>query len=133
MTAGKRSAKLTLADDTGLEIDALNGAPGVRTARFVPGTDEDRWRKLLEMMKDVPDGERGGVMRTVIAIYDPMSDKIRTCNGVMKLSIAREPKGELGFGYDCIMFNEESGKMHAQEMTGRAQSGKSPRKGPREG
>jgi XTP/dITP diphosphohydrolase len=117
MTVGKRSGKLTLADDTGLEVDALNGAPGVRTARFAPGTDEDRWRKLLELMKDVPDGKRGGVMRCVIAIYDPNDDKIRTCTGVMKLSIAREPKGELGFGYDSIMFNEESQKMHAEETT----------------
>jgi non-canonical purine NTP pyrophosphatase (RdgB/HAM1 family) len=116
MTIGKRIGKLTLADDTGLEIDALNGGPGVKTARFAPGTDEDRWRKLLEVMKDVPDGKRGGQMRCVIAIYDPeRDDKVRVCSGIMKVHIAREPRGTLGFGYDSILFNEETQKMHAEE------------------
>jgi len=114
---GKRSHKLTLADDTGVEIDALDGEPGVRSARFAPGTDEDRYRKLLEMMKDVPDDKRGGQLRCVLAIYDPARDKVRTCEGVMRIRVAREPKGELGFGYDPILLVEEAGKMHAEQTT----------------
>src|SRR4051812_7391472 len=66
MTVGKRAGKLTLADDTGLEIDALNGEPGVRSARYSPGTDEDRLHFLLDKMKDVPDKKRTGQMRTVL-------------------------------------------------------------------
>lgn len=117
MTIGRLANKLTIADDTGLEVDALDGAPGVKTARYAPGSDEDRWRKLLDVMSHVPEGARGGVMRCVIAIYDPLTNKIRTCDGIMKLSIAREPRGELGFGYDKILFNEEVGKMHSEETT----------------
>jgi XTP/dITP diphosphohydrolase len=115
MMIGRLSGKLTLADDSGLEVDALDGAPGVKSARYVPGSDEDRLRKLLEVMQDVPVGMRGGVMRCVIAIYDPLNEKIRTCDGSMKLSITQEPSGELGFGYDRILFNEEAGKMHSEE------------------
>lgn len=116
MTIGKRSGKLTLADDSGLEVDALNGAPGVLTARFAPGTDEDRWRKLLGVMKDVSDNERGGQFRCVTVLYDPeRGDKIRICEGIMRVRIAREPRGTLGFGYDPIIFVEETQKMHAEE------------------
>ncbi len=116
MTIGKRTGKLTLADDSGLEVDALNGEPGVKTARYAPGTDEDRYRKLLNVMKDVPDGQRRAKFRAVIALYDPEhGDKIRITKGELRGRITREPEGSGGFGYDPVFFNEEAGKMHAEE------------------
>ena len=118
MTFGKRSGMLTLADDSGLEVDALDGAPGVMTARYAPGSDEDRYRKLLDVMKAIPDEKRGAQFRCVTVIYDPeRNDKIRICEGVMQVRIAREPKGNMGFGYDPIIFVEETQKMHAEETT----------------
>lgn len=118
MTIGKRTGKLTLADDTGLEVDALHGAPGVKSARYASGTDADRRDFLLENMKDVPDDKRGGRMRSVLAIYDPeRGDKVRLATGVMEIEVARAPQGELGFGYDDVLLVKASGRMHAEENT----------------
>jgi XTP/dITP diphosphohydrolase len=116
MTIGKRTGKSTLADDSGLEVAALNGEPGVLSARYAPGSDIDRYQKLLEVMKDIPDGARGAQFRCVIALYDPeRGDKIRLCTGEMRGRITREPQGAGGFGYDPVFFSEEAGKIHAQE------------------
>src|SRR6476619_6136350 len=78
---GNLSGKLTLADDTGLFVDALNGGPGVKTARYAP-TVEERIDKLLETLENIPDGTRHAEFRTVVALFDPVSGKIRTCEGV---------------------------------------------------
>lgn len=58
MTVGKKTGMLTIAEDSGLEVDALDGRPGVFTARYAPGTDTDRYMKLLDEMKGVPEGKR---------------------------------------------------------------------------
>ena len=116
MSLGHKTGLLTLADDSGLEVDALGGQPGVLTARYASGTDQDRYQKLLDELKDVPDEKRTARFRCVVAIFDPESDKIRTCEGVYEGRIAREPKGENGFGYDPIFFNTELNKTNA-EMT----------------
>lgn len=114
MTFGKKTGFIVLADDSGLEVDALGGRPGVYSARYVPGMDEDRNRELLKELKDVPDHKRGAQFRCVIALYDPQDEKIRTCDGVCRGRIAREPKGENGFGYDPIFYNEELRKTTAE-------------------
>ncbi|MGC9968531.1 MAG: RdgB/HAM1 family non-canonical purine NTP pyrophosphatase [Minisyncoccia bacterium] len=113
---GKKTGLITLADDSGLEVDALNGKPGIYSARYAPGTDEDRYRKLLGELKNVPDDRLGAQFHCVVAIYDPATDKIRTCEGVYRGRIIRAPRGTNGFGYDPIFFNEQLNKTNA-EMT----------------
>ncbi|TSC62842.1 MAG: dITP/XTP pyrophosphatase [Parcubacteria group bacterium Athens0416_74] len=107
---GKKTGILALADDSGLEIDALGGEPGVQTAYFLSGTYQEKMTKLLEMLRDVPDSERGARFRSVVAVYDPGTDTVRTCEGVVEGSITREIRGENGFGYDPIFDYENSGK-----------------------
>ncbi|MBD3359840.1 MAG: RdgB/HAM1 family non-canonical purine NTP pyrophosphatase [Candidatus Buchananbacteria bacterium] len=114
MTYGNKTGLLTLAEDAGLEVDALNGRPGVLSARYASGTDKDRYLKLLREMQAVSDKKRGAQFRSVIAIYDPESEKIRTCEGIYRGKIIQTPKGKQGFGYDPIFLNENLGKTNAQ-------------------
>ncbi len=111
---GKKAGMLTLADDSGLEIDALAGEPGVRSARYVEGTDIDRYRAVLEKMRDVPDDERTARFVSVVAVYDPVSDMIATTRGDCHGRIEREARGARGFGYDPIFFADELEKTYAE-------------------
>lgn len=128
---GSKTGILTLADDAGLIIDALDGRPGVKSARYVPGTDQDRYEKVLEEMKDVPEKERTGRYVSVAAIFDPVTKKIRTCQGVSEVMIAHEPKGEHGFGYDPITrfieFSKTGAELTLEEKTQASHRGKSMR------
>lgn len=108
------TGELTLADDSGLEVDALDGAPGVLSSRFAP-TDPERNSKLLDMMKDVPDADRTARFKCAIAISTPEGD-VQTCDGTVEGVIARERKGSNGFGYDPIFYVPELGK-HMAEIT----------------
>ncbi len=112
---GKRTGKLTLAEDTGLEVDALNGGPGVRTARY-DVDDKARNEKLLRELAEVPDEKRGATFKTVAAIYDPSTDKIRTCYGECRGAITRDFKGTHGFGFSPLFHVNEANKRLA-EMT----------------
>lgn len=114
MIIGKKTGLLTLAEDAGLEVDALDGRPGIYSARYTSGTDEDRCKKLLTELKNVPKGKRTARFRAIIAIYNPHHDKIRTCEGVYVGEIIFEPTGNNGFGYDPIFYNSELGKTNAQ-------------------
>jgi XTP/dITP diphosphohydrolase len=109
------SGLLTLADDSGLEVDALGGEPGVHSARYAgPGaTDEDRYRLLLDRMRDVPPGERSARFRCVIAVAEPEGETY-TVDGVCEGVIAYSPEGEFGFGYDPVFYMPERGKTMAQ-------------------
>ncbi|MBV9159499.1 MAG: RdgB/HAM1 family non-canonical purine NTP pyrophosphatase [Candidatus Kaiserbacteria bacterium] len=111
---GKKSGMLTIADDSGVSIDALNGEPGVKSARYAKGTDKQRYEVVLEKMKDVPDEKRTAKFTSVIAVYDPMSDQVTVTYGECLGRITREPKGERGFGYDPIFFADEIGKTYAE-------------------
>lgn len=94
---------LTLADDSGLEVDALGGAPGIRSARYVPGHDTNRVAALLAQLRDVPWEQRTALFRCVVAIATPAGE-IYTTEGVCEGRIAFEPAGEGGFGYDPIFY-----------------------------
>ena len=97
------SGLLTLADDSGLEVDALGGAPGVRSARYSgPGkSDADRYEKLLAAMAHVPPGQRSARFRCVVAVAVP-GGAIYTAVGACEGQIGYAPRGEFGFGYDPV-------------------------------
>jgi len=116
MTYGKWSNTLTLAEDSGLEIDALGGRPGVYTKPYAEGTPDHGHQKIFDEMNDVPDGERGGQFHSVIAIYDPLIDKIRLCEGIARGTVTREARGTNGFAQDPIFEYTDSGKTGG-EMT----------------
>ncbi len=109
-THGERTGNLTVAEDTGLEVDALGGGPGVRTARYAEGSDDDRNRKLLQEMKDVPDERRGAQFHTVAAMFDPVTQKVITTEGVCKGHILKEMSETPGFGFSPLFFVDEVGK-----------------------
>ncbi len=104
-----------LADDSGLEVDALDGAPGVMSARFAgPGCSyEDNNLKLLGLLKGIPDERRGASFRCVMAlVLNP--DNIRILEGRVRGVITQNEIGENGFGYDPVFFFPELGKTFAQ-------------------
>ncbi len=106
-----------LADDSGLEVDYLDGRPGVYSSRFAgPGcTYDDNNRKLLEEMKEAPDDKRGARFRTVIAIAWDV-ENIELAEGIADGIITRENSGADGFGYDPVFYYPPAGKTFA-EMT----------------
>jgi XTP/dITP diphosphohydrolase len=104
-----------VADDTGLEVDALGGRPGVYAARYAgeDATYEDNCRKLLRELMGVPRGQRTARFLTVAAIALP-SDGIRVAQGTLDGAIAEEASGTLGFGYDPVFLIPALGKTLAQ-------------------
>lgn len=94
---------VTLADDSGLEVDALGGAPGVYSARFAgpDATDEQNRLKLLDHLKAVMDADRTARFRCIIAIATP-DGEIQTADGVCEGRIGWQEKGNKGFGYDPL-------------------------------
>lgn len=104
-----------VADDTGLEVDALGGRPGVYAARYAgeDATYEDNCRKLLRELTGVPREQRTAHFLTVAAIALP-SDGIRVAQGTLEGVIAEEASGTLGFGYDPVFLIPELGKTLAQ-------------------
>jgi len=101
---------LTLADDSGLEVDALGGAPGVYTARYGGEelSDEERYWLLLQNLKGVPDERRGARFRCVIALAWP-NGHTELAEGNCEGRITHEPRGEGGFGYDPVFYLPEFG------------------------
>jgi len=96
-----------LGDDSGLEVDALGGRPGLHSARYAPTTPQ-RWAKLLSELKDVPWEKRTARFRCVIALAAPERDSV-TVEGVCEGRMAFEPKGEGGFGYDPLFYLPDHG------------------------
>ncbi|MGQ9546642.1 MAG: XTP/dITP diphosphatase [Dehalococcoidia bacterium] len=111
----KLSQLTTLADDSGLEVDALHGEPGVNSARFAgeTATDTERVTFLLAKLKGVPWEQRTAHFKCVIAIATP-EGQCEVYRGECHGLIAFEPKGENGFGYDPVFFLPEVGKTMAE-------------------
>lgn len=102
----EQSGIMAMADDSGLEVDALSGAPGVRSARYGGEglNDSDRTALVLEQMRGVADDKRSARFRCVIAVAGPGMPNgcYITAEGVVDGMITREPRGDNGFGYDPI-------------------------------
>jgi XTP/dITP diphosphohydrolase len=100
-----QSGLLTLADDSGLEVDALNGRPGVYSARYAPDSLA-RIHKLLGELQAVPDAQRSARFQCVIALAWP-EGRTETTQGSCEGWIAREPRGINGFGFDPVFYMPE--------------------------
>jgi len=111
----EQSQLLTLADDSGLEVDALGGEPGRLSARYAGegASDRDRINYLLSRLKDVPWPERSASFRCVIAVATP-GGVVELCSGECQGFITSEPRGEEGFGYDPIFYLPELDKTMAE-------------------
>ncbi len=134
-TYARASGLWTWADDSGLEVDALDGAPGVNSARYGgPGlSDADRYRKLLDALTGVPWARRTARFRCVVALATPAGDvrgtadvpgtsevpgtwssSVQTADGACEGIIAFGPIGSNGFGYDPVFYLPEQGQTMAQ-------------------
>ncbi len=104
-----------LGDDSGLEVDALGGRPGVRSARYAGehATDAENTALLLHELRDVPDDARGAAFRCALALAWP-DGKVVEAEGRCAGRIAREPRGTGGFGYDPVFVDPASGHTFAE-------------------
>ncbi len=116
LNGARASGLVTLADDSGLEIDALDGGPGARSARFL-GADssyEERFARILGEMAELPSEKRWARFRCVIALAEPGSEEVRLCEDEVRGLIAFEPRGEQGFGYDPIFYLPQQARTMAE-------------------
>jgi XTP/dITP diphosphohydrolase len=120
MEVARLTGRPALADDSGLMVDALGGAPGVFSARYAqdrtsprPPSDADNWGKLLDELKDVPKGERGARFVCELAFATP-DGRVRRALGECQGVIAVSPQGETGFGYDPVFWVPEYSATMAQ-------------------
>lgn len=111
---------VALADDSGLEVDALGGRPGVRSARYARdgATDAENNATLLAALLDIPSSDRTARFRCVMALWDPFSDDDPviaegSCDGW----IAHQGRGTGGFGYDPLFVVDETGRTFAELTT----------------
>lgn len=103
LAVANHTGHVSLADDSGLEVDALDGAPGVYSARFAgeEATDEQNNVKLLQLLEDIPDEQRTAHFRCVIAVCAP-DGSVETAEGKAEGRILQCPRGTGGFGYDPL-------------------------------
>jgi XTP/dITP diphosphohydrolase len=113
LAAARSSGLWALADDSGLFVDALGGAPGVHSARYAAGGDADRVAKLLQEMERVADGQRGAAFRCVLALASPAGE-VNLAEGECRGQVLRAPRGSSGFGYDPVLFLPELGRTMAE-------------------
>lgn len=115
LSAARATGYWALGEDTGLEVDALGGAPGVRSARYAGdgASDEDNNAKLLRELQGVTEAQRTARFRTVMALASP-DGRVWTTEGRMEGLILSEPRGAGGFGYDPLFFSPQAGRTLAE-------------------
>ncbi len=113
LTWARASSLVTLADDSGLFVDALAGRPGVHSARYAPGDDGDRVQRLLAELEGVPPGLRTAAFQCALCLAAPSGEAVvemGSCPG----SVTTEPRGTGGFGYDPVLLIPELGRTLAE-------------------
>lgn len=108
--AAKLSGLPAIADDSGIEVDSLNGAPGIYSARFAGegSSDEENLLKLLREMKDIPEAQRSARFQCLMVYMRHAEDPTPViCQGTWEGRILTAPQGENGFGYDPVFFVPE--------------------------
>ena len=108
--AAHHSGLPAIADDSGIEVDALNGAPGIYSARYAGegASDADNVNKLLQALKDIPDAERSARFQCLLVYLRHAKDPTPLiCQGTWEGRILDAPQGENGFGYDPVFFVPE--------------------------
>jgi len=115
MYVARCTGMIVIADDSGLEVDALGGAPGVLSSRYAgePTDDKKNIEKLLKEIKGIPDKERGARFVCCIAHATPDGD-VKTFFGYVEGVIGKEPRGKSGFGYDPIFYPEGHDRTFAE-------------------
>jgi XTP/dITP diphosphohydrolase len=109
----RASSLVTLADDSGLFVDALGGRPGVHSARYAPGDDGARVQRLLQELAGVPLGLRTAAFRCALCLAAPSGEavvEVGSCHG----TVTTEPRGTAGFGYDPVLLVPELGRTLAE-------------------
>lgn len=117
--AAKISGFPAIADDSGLSVNTLKGAPGIYSARFAGenASDEENLHKLLSVMKDIPDNQRQAQFNCVLVYLRHFADPTPIiCQGIWQGVLTHEPKGSNGFGYDPIFYDPQL-KLTAAQLT----------------
>lgn len=104
-TAGEKFNILTLADDSGLEVDALDGGPGIHSARYAEGGTREKIAKLLNELSGIPEEKRTARYRSVVVLYNPHTARSHAFEGVCEGKIMVEERGTHGFGYDPVFYS----------------------------
>lgn len=114
-TVSEYIGEWVIADDSGLEVDYLNGRPGVYSSRYSgpDATDEENNRRLLEELDSAPKEKRGAAFRCVLVLYKP-DGTYQSFEGELQGAITEAPAGHEGFGYDPVFYVEEYGKTVAE-------------------
>jgi XTP/dITP diphosphohydrolase len=115
LAASRATGLIALADDTGLEVDALNGSPGGLSSRYagVNATYENNYRKLLREMMGIPFNDRTARFITIVACTRG-EERLFISDGILNGYISEEPRGKYGFGYDPVFFIPSFGKTLAE-------------------
>ena len=115
-TYGKLAGRLTLADDSGIEVDVLGGLPGIYSARYGGDgkNDNDRNRLLLSNLDGIAEDELTARFRCAVALWNPIDDTVVTFEGKIEGRITRNSKGRNGFGYDPLFFFPEKNRTLAE-------------------
>ncbi len=113
---GEKTGLLTLADDGGIYIDALDGWPGIKSARSFEGNDVTKDAAMMEELASVPTEERTAVFRTCLALYDPQSGQLTTSHGELRGEIHTDKMdaGDIAWGYNKIFYVRDLDKTYAE-------------------